>query len=115
MKVQNVYRLFLERVERFRSRGDVFYFRSDNRWQGISWDEFDTRVHEFASALLACGLESGGSVCMLMGNVPEWPISDIGTIAAGGVGVGLYPPAPPNSVRTSTLLRTPVLLSLTRH
>jgi long-chain acyl-CoA synthetase len=26
-----------------------------------------------------------------MGNVPEWPISDIGTIAAGGVGVGLYP------------------------
>ena len=26
-----------------------------------------------------------------MGNVPEWPISDIGTIVAGGVGVGLYP------------------------
>ena len=26
-----------------------------------------------------------------MGNVPEWPISDIGTIMAGGVGVGLYP------------------------
>jgi long-chain acyl-CoA synthetase len=26
-----------------------------------------------------------------MGNVPEWPISDIGTIIAGGVGVGLYP------------------------
>jgi long-chain acyl-CoA synthetase len=91
MKVQNVYRLFLDRVEKFRSRGDVFYFRSDNRWQGISWDEFHARVHEFASALLACGLERGGSVCMLMGNVPEWPISDIGTIVAGGVGVGLYP------------------------
>src|SRR3569832_267891 len=26
-----------------------------------------------------------------MGNVPEWPISDIGTILAGGDGVGLYP------------------------
>src|SRR4030095_9168061 len=26
-----------------------------------------------------------------MGNVPEWPIGDIGTIMAGGVGVGLYP------------------------
>jgi long-chain acyl-CoA synthetase len=26
-----------------------------------------------------------------MGNVPEWPISDIGTIIAGGIGVGLYP------------------------
>src|SRR4029078_10258302 len=28
---------------------------------------------------------------ILMGNVPEWPISDIGTILAGGIGVGLYP------------------------
>ncbi|HKV34461.1 MAG TPA: AMP-dependent synthetase/ligase [Pyrinomonadaceae bacterium] len=91
MKFPNVYSLFLDRVERFRSQGDVFYVRSDNAWRGISWDEFDVRVHEFASALLTCGLKRGGSVCILMGNVPEWPISDIGTIAAGGVGVGLYP------------------------
>lgn len=91
MKFPNVYSLFLDRVEKFRSRGDVFYVRSDNAWRGISWDEFDVRVHEFASALLACGLKRGDSVCILMGNVPEWPISDIGTVAAGGVGVGLYP------------------------
>jgi long-chain acyl-CoA synthetase len=91
MKFPNVYSLFVDRVEKFRSQGDVFYFRSNDRWQGMSWDEFDDRVHEFASALLACGLKRGESVCMLMGNVPEWPISDIGTIAAGGVGVGLYP------------------------
>lgn len=91
MKFPNVYSLFLDRVEKFRSRGDVFYVRSANRWRGISWDEFDVRVHEFASALLACGLKRGDSVCILMGNVPEWPISDIGTITAGGVGVGLYP------------------------
>ena len=91
MNFKNVYSLFVDRVEKFRSRGDVFYVRSDNAWHGITWDEFDDRVHEFASALLACGLKRGDSVCMLMGNVPEWPISDIGTIAAGGVGVGLYP------------------------
>src|SRR6185369_6693852 len=44
-----------------------------------------------AAALLSLGLKKGGSVAILMGNVPEWPIVDIGTIAAGGVGVGLYP------------------------
>ena len=91
MKFPNVYRLFLDSLEKFRSRGDVFYRRTGDEWQGISWDSFDIQVHEFASALLACGLQRGDSVCILMGNVPEWPISDIGTIAAGGVGVGLYP------------------------
>jgi long-chain acyl-CoA synthetase len=91
MKFPNVYRLFLDSLEKFRSRGDVFYRRTGDEWQGFSWDSFDIQVHEFASALLACGLQQGDSVCILMGNVPEWPISDIGTIAAGGVGVGLYP------------------------
>ena len=91
MQFPNVYSLFLDRVERFRSRGDVFYHRANGKWQGISWDVFHDEVHEFASALLACGLQRGDSVCILMGNVPAWPISDVATIAAGGVGVGLYP------------------------
>lgn len=91
MQFPNVYSLFLDRVEKFRSRGDVFYRRVNGEWHGISWDVFHYEVHEFASALLAFGLLRGDSVCILMGNVPEWPISDIGTIAAGGIGVGLYP------------------------
>ena len=91
MEFPNVYSLFVNRVERFRSRGDVFYYRASNAWQGISWDTFAERVHEFATAMLASGLNRDDSVCILMGNVPEWPIADIGTIAAGGVGVGLYP------------------------
>ena len=91
MQFPNVYSLFLDRVETFRSRGDVFYFRSGNKWEGISWETFDREVHEFTSALLACGLSRGDAVCILMGNVPEWPVADIGTIAVGGVGVGLYP------------------------
>src|SRR6185437_10906994 len=60
-------------------------------WQGISWRRFEEEAFDFATALLSLGLKPRGSVCILMGNVPEWPISDIGTIMAGGVGVGLYP------------------------
>ena len=30
-------------------------------------------------------------MAILAGNVPEWTIVDIATIAAGGVGVGIYP------------------------
>lgn len=94
MNYPNIYSLFVDRVRTYRGYAqprDVFYFRHDEKWQGISWDRFDQEAHDFATALLSLGLKKGGSVAILMGNVPEWPITDIGTIAAGGVGVGLYP------------------------
>src|SRR6266545_2059020 len=96
MNYPNIYSLFIDRVRKFRARKDsspreVFYFRRDEKWEGVLWDRFDEEAHDFATALLSLGLKKGGSVAILMGNVPEWPISDIGAIAAGGVGVGLYP------------------------
>jgi len=89
MKYPTVYSLFIDRVKKY--SGDVFYFRAGGRWQGISWRRFEEEAFDFGTALLSLGLKRGGSICILMGNVPEWPISDIGTIMAGGVGVGLYP------------------------
>jgi long-chain acyl-CoA synthetase len=95
MEYPTVYSLFEARVKKYAAESaepkDVFYFRSNDRWQGISWQRFEQETYEFATALLSLGLQRGGSICILMGNVPEWPISDIGTITAGGVGVGLYP------------------------
>src|SRR5215216_7890316 len=91
MKYPTVYSLFADRVKQYASQGDVFYFRSRDEWQGISWQRFEQETYDFATALLSLDLKRGGTVCILMGNVPEWPISDIGTIIAGGVGVGLYP------------------------
>jgi len=94
MQYPNIYSLFAERVQKYRSNvspRNVFYFRSDDQWKGISWDRFDEEARNFANALLSMGLPAGTSVAILMGNVPEWPISDLGTIMAGGVGVGLYP------------------------
>src|SRR6476620_5584397 len=94
MNYPNVYSLFRDRVRKYCATTpaqNVFYIRRDEEWQPISWDRFNVEAHDFATALLALGLKKGGSVAILMGNVPEWPIADIGTIAAGGVGVGLYP------------------------
>jgi long-chain acyl-CoA synthetase len=89
MEYPTVYSLFANRVKQY--AGDVFYHRVRDRWAGISWQRFEQETYDFATALLSLDLKRGGTVCILMGNVPEWPISDIGTIIAGGVGVGLYP------------------------
>ena len=91
MKYPTVHALFADRVTKYAAERTVFYVRRDDRWHGISWRHFEQETRDFATALLSLGLRHGGSVCILMGNVPEWPISDIGTISAGGVAVGLYP------------------------
>src|SRR5678816_2101784 len=91
MEYPTVHSLFAARVKEYAAEKDVFYTRSNNQWQGISWQRFEQETYDFATALLSFDLQPRGSICILMGNVPEWPISDIGTIMAGGVGVGLYP------------------------
>ncbi|MDQ3753966.1 MAG: long-chain fatty acid--CoA ligase [Acidobacteriota bacterium] len=90
MRYPNIYTLFRERVEEYGGR-HAFYVRRRGDWAGISWESFGREAHELAAALVAVGLRPGGSVCVLMGNVPEWPVCDLGAIMAGGVSVGLYP------------------------
>jgi long-chain acyl-CoA synthetase len=90
MKYSNIYALFRERIRQYAGR-NVFYVRREGEWCGSSWEKFGEDAHAVASALLASGLGRGAAVCVLMGNVPEWPVCDLGIIAAGGVSCGLYP------------------------
>jgi long-chain acyl-CoA synthetase len=90
MNYQNIYSLFRERTRQYRGK-NVFYVRREGVWVGITWEQFEREAYEFASALLTMKLTPGASVCVLMGNVPQWPVCDVGTIMAGGCGVGLYP------------------------
>jgi long-chain acyl-CoA synthetase len=65
--------------------------RDAHGWTPQTWTDFENKVHDAACAFLARGLTKGASVAILAGNIPEWSIIDIAAIAAGGVGVGIYP------------------------
>ncbi len=67
MKYSTVYSLFADRVKTYAADKDVFFFRSNDRWQGISWQRFEQETFDFATALLSHDLKRGGSVCILMG------------------------------------------------
>ena len=90
MKYQNIYQLFREQTAKYRGE-NVFYTRNGDGWISQTWNDFEEQVHDFACALLAKGLTRNASVVILAGNIPEWTIVDVATIAAGGVGVGIYP------------------------
>lgn len=90
MQYSNIYSLFRTQVEKYRDL-PVFFTRVGNGWHSQTWAEFEEKVHDLACAFLAKGLTKGASVAILAGNLPEWTIVDIAAIAAGGVGVGIYP------------------------
>jgi long-chain acyl-CoA synthetase len=95
MSHQNIYQLFRAQTAKYRGK-PVFYSRDHyDNWQSQNWEEFEEQVHDFACALLAKNLTRGASVAILAGNVAEWTIVDVATIAAGGVGVGIYPTSSP--------------------
>jgi long-chain acyl-CoA synthetase len=92
--IQNIYQLF--RAQTAQRRGEaVFYSRKNGCWQRQNWEDLERRVEDFACALLAQNLTRGASVAILAGNLPEWTIVDLAAIAAGGVGVGIYPTSSP--------------------
>ncbi|QSQ26518.1 AMP-binding protein [Pyxidicoccus parkwayensis] len=55
-----------------------------------SWSEYAQRVRRFALGLHALGFGAGQPVGILGFNREEWHVADLGTIAMGGVPVGLY-------------------------
>ena len=90
MKFPNIYTLFRAQTARYNER-PVFFTRENDGWNSQTWSDVEEQVHDAACALLAKGLTKGASVAILAGNIPEWSVVDVAAIAAGGVGVGIYP------------------------
>ena len=94
MQFRNVYSLFRAQAAKYKDQ-PVFHTRAGDGWTAQTWNDFENKVHDAACAFLAKGLTRGVSVAILAGNIPEWAIADIAAIAAGGVGVGIYPTSSP--------------------
>jgi long-chain acyl-CoA synthetase len=90
MRYPNIFSLFAAGVEQNQNR-NILYLRDNYQWRGISWTSLYEDVLNFACALKASQFNEGKAVGIFAGNTPVWPTSDLGTIAARGVSVGLYP------------------------
>ncbi|CAD7086321.1 unnamed protein product [Hermetia illucens] len=90
--------LFKRAVREF---GDVeaLKFKDDkNEWQAITYKEYERRVHHVAKAFIKLGLEPHNAVGVLAFNCPEWFLSQLGAVHAGGVIAGIYTTNGPDAV-----------------
>ncbi len=60
-------------------------------WREHTWTDVGRAVREITMGLVALGLEPGDCASVLSNTVPEWVVSDLAILSAGGVSNGIYP------------------------
>ena len=68
-------------------------------WQEVTWAAYWETVQDIAHGLIALGVVPGDRVAVHSENRREWLFTDLATVAAGGVTVGMYPTNPAAEVR----------------
>ncbi len=59
-------------------------------WRLFTWNDYQSRVHDFALGLVELGLTRGDVIGVIGDNRPDWVSAEIATHAIGGMSLGLY-------------------------
>lgn len=84
-----VHEMFLECVDKYGSL-TALSSKKDGIWEHITFQEYYQLCRQSAKAFLKLGLKQFYSVGILGFNSPEWFISAVGTVFAGGITTGIY-------------------------
>jgi long-chain acyl-CoA synthetase len=66
-------------------------WRTDDRWDHLTWREYEREVTEVAAGLGGWELRPGDRVAILATNRPEWHVVDMAILSVGLVSVPVYP------------------------
>lgn len=77
-------------------------WKRNGRWQTMAWGMYRDNAHRAARSMIKLGLQPGDGVSILGYNRPEWLISDIAAILAGGVPAGIYTTSSPEQCQYIT-------------
>lgn len=78
--------------ETVRDHGDLpaMKHKREGAWREISWREYRDEAYLVGRGFLRLGLGPRQGVAIMGYNRPEWFLSDVGAIAAGGTPTGIY-------------------------
>ncbi|XP_049286804.1 very long-chain-fatty-acid--CoA ligase bubblegum [Anopheles funestus] len=68
----------------------MVFQNAQKQWQTVTYSEYRTRVHHMAKVFIKLGLEPHHTVAVLAFNSPEWFVSELSAIHAGGIITGVY-------------------------
>jgi long-chain acyl-CoA synthetase len=96
--VTTLAQLFVNTVKTY-PKPDFMLFKKDGVYTPISTGEFGDGVKHLTLGLKALGFEAGQKLCLLSENRPEWTMTDLATLCAGGLTVPIYTTLVPEQIR----------------
>lgn len=85
----NLAAMFFDQARRHGDR-PFLWTKRDGAYRPITWRETAEQVEVLARGLRALGLQRGDRVALVSENRPEWVITDLAIISAGGITVPAY-------------------------
>lgn len=81
--------------------GDRIALKSkiNENWEKTTWQTYYDQVETTARAFMALGLEKDSTISILGNNRPQWVISNMAAIFAGGIPGGIYTTSSPEQCR----------------
>jgi len=96
--VTTLSRLFLNTCRAY-PKPDLLQFKRDGEYVPITTADFAARVRELSLGLREIGLRPGDKAVLLSENRPEWVMTDLAILCAGGVTVPIYTSLVPEQVK----------------
>ncbi|MFI5150729.1 MAG: AMP-dependent synthetase/ligase, partial [Bacteroidia bacterium] len=72
-------------------KDDALAGKENGKWVKYSTADFIDYANNLSFGLLAMGLQKGERIGIISNNRPEWNMTDLGVLQAGGVDVPIYP------------------------
>ncbi|MGE5477400.1 MAG: AMP-binding protein, partial [Bacteroidales bacterium] len=86
---QSITALFMAQAAQ-KADAPFLWAKQQGQWTARSWAEVQADMLDLAAGLRALGLQGGDRVMLVSENRPEWAISDLAVMAAGGITVPAY-------------------------
>ena len=88
--VETICQLFSNTIQSY-PRENLMLYKKEGQYVPISTEEFGIKVRHFSLGLKELGLNPEDKLVILSETRPEWVMTDIANLCAGGITVPIYP------------------------
>lgn len=96
--VETICQLFSNTIQSY-PRENLMLYKKEGQYVPISTEEFGNKVKHFSLGLKELGLNPEDKLVILSETRPEWVITDIANLCAGGITVPIYPSLMPEQIK----------------